>query len=623
MKTMSSALEAHYASGSTTLATCWRATLTNGTIVAATTHREDLEIDGVTYLSLAGYTPSDISNSSDLSVDNLDVEGILASPAITTADIHSGVWDYAAVEIFEVNAKDLTMGKNILRTGTLGQVTGKLTKFVAELRGLTQKYSRKIVKLTTKTCTADLGDAKCKIHIADFVVAGRVNTVTLNRTFTDPTLVAVDNWYTGGLVTFTSGFNTGLSMEVKNFAGTSFTLQEQMPFSIAIGDTFTVYPGCMKEYERDCIAKWNNGINFRGFPHLPGNSIYNGPLSGPINGPGTVPTDPGSVPIPTPAPTPAPAPAPTTPPPSTVGTFPLVYAPNTYFQIGQDTAAYWVHDNTWGAGSIAFGSNPDQFEQYVGVDPAVGAGGEVSFEIKWRWPSPPGSTEVKGYPEILRGAKPGDFNTGTTPGGNNVRLLDGTDATVSPCGATPGTIFPIQLPIPSLHTDLAWSHLDPATGSGHLSFDIWLQSAPGQDHGFGSSSITHEIMIPVDNWGGYGSYPGGRNPEWYDHDVVIGGNLFHVYAAKTSDGRLLYNFGGLDNTYGRTGWKFIVFEPDVLPLPVSSINIADFINYLHTVTDSADTPWTVGNEYLVDVEFGVEPHEGTGHLLITDYKVYT
>ncbi len=68
------------------------------------------------------------------------------------------------------------------------------------------------------------------------------------------------------------------------------------------------------------------------------------------------------------------------------------------------------------------------------------------------------------------------------------------------------------------------------------------------------------------NWGGYGAYPDDRNPTWYDHDAVIGGRLFHVYCAKGSDGQLRYDFGGLDGTYGRYGWKMIAFVPDVMPL---------------------------------------------------------
>ena len=36
------------------------------------------------------------------------------------------------------------------------------------------------------------------------------------------------------------------------------------------GDTFSVFAGCDKTFAT-CKAKFDNALNFRGFPHLPGN----------------------------------------------------------------------------------------------------------------------------------------------------------------------------------------------------------------------------------------------------------------------------------------------------------------------------------------------------------------
>lgn len=43
-----------------------------------------------------------------------------------------------------------------------------------------------------------------------------------------------------------------------------------MPYAIAAGDSYAVTPGCRRRFEEDCKAKFNNVINFRGEPHLPG-----------------------------------------------------------------------------------------------------------------------------------------------------------------------------------------------------------------------------------------------------------------------------------------------------------------------------------------------------------------
>jgi hypothetical protein len=51
-------------------------------------------------------------------------------------------------------------------------------------------------------------------------------------------------------------------------AGTSF-LHLPMPYDIQVGDTFTVVPGCRKRRTEDCIVKFNNIVNFRGFRGCP------------------------------------------------------------------------------------------------------------------------------------------------------------------------------------------------------------------------------------------------------------------------------------------------------------------------------------------------------------------
>jgi len=274
MKTFSLALSEHYAGETTSLATCWKATLTNGTVIAATSHDVDLTVGGLLYKAASGYIVSDIDTSSQLNPDNLELDGMLSFPALTNDDIQSGAWDYAAIEIFELDYTNPTGGINLLRTGTLGEVKAGRVRFTAELRGIMQAYSRVIVRLTTKDCSADLGDNRCKVSLGAITSTGTVGTVTNNRTISDSARIEIQDWFTGGKLTFTSGLNMGLSMEVKSSIPGSFTLQDQMPFAISPGNTYSVYRGCTKRYAEDCIAKFSNGVNFRGFPHLPGFDIY-------------------------------------------------------------------------------------------------------------------------------------------------------------------------------------------------------------------------------------------------------------------------------------------------------------------------------------------------------------
>lgn len=274
MKSISAALKAHYAQGTTTLATCWKATLSNGTVIGATSLDEAIIYDGVLYSSTRGYTASDIESSSDLNPDNLEIEGVLGSPAISDEDIHSGLWDYAEVEIFEVNYKDLSQGKNILRVGRLGEVRGGRHKFVAELRGMMQAYSRVIGRIVTADCTADYGDARCKIDLSTKTIYSVVGAVEDNRIIRDLNRTEADDWFTGGKLTFTSGANTGRSMEIIRSGAGFLELTHPLYDPIEPGDEYSAYIGCLKRFHEDCIEKHNNGLNFRGFPDLPGRKIY-------------------------------------------------------------------------------------------------------------------------------------------------------------------------------------------------------------------------------------------------------------------------------------------------------------------------------------------------------------
>jgi hypothetical protein len=286
--------------------------------------------------------------------------------------------------------------------------------------------------------------------------------------------------------------------------------------------------------------------------------------------------------------------------------------PTTILQTGFDTEAYWLQDGVWGPGALTRGTytglTGSQYQQSMGVSRTMGANGEVAGRITWAWPT--GTTEVKSYMAFLSGNKPGYANSWITPAGFDVRLLDGTNSQVYPSGKTPGTIFPLQLPIASLKSSASYKHNAAPSGRGHLSYDIWLQSTPDQTHGFNSAGeITHEIMIPLDYWGGYGAYKaggGGRNPAWYSHDATIDGRLWHIFYAP--------NFNGQ--------WKFIVFEPDQPGIQPGSLNLAAFINYVATQKDSSGATWAKGNEYCVSVELGVEPVDGTGDITMFNYRVW-
>lgn len=366
MKDASAALNAHLQQEVTTLATCWRVTRTDGKSFYFTDHDKDLVVDLAdgdgpqTYVASSSYNRSAIKNDDTLAVDNLDLTGVLSSEEIDELELRRGLFDYARIEVFIVNWSDLSQGVLKMRRGWLGEVT--ITPngwFQAELRGLTQAYSRRGGELYTTECRADLGDRRCKIPIwpdvverstayavGDYVrvnvtgapaplapdfgdrvfrcttagttdVSQPIYNTGIGATTNDGTAVftAEPAWshavtvtavngtgprklfsvsaltphdvgtipgrdyfptgsLNGGVITWETGPNTGRAMEIREFTGGAaeqvIELFLDMPFDIQVGDTGRVYRGCHKRALEDCKAVFNNIVNFRGEPYIPG-----------------------------------------------------------------------------------------------------------------------------------------------------------------------------------------------------------------------------------------------------------------------------------------------------------------------------------------------------------------
>jgi uncharacterized phage protein (TIGR02218 family) len=273
MKTISTTLKNHISGEVTTLAMCWKLTRRDAVVLGFTSHDRDIVFEAVTYKAATGFTPSAIENSAALNVDNLDVEGMLADGSITEADIMAGKYDFAEIEIFQVNYADLTQGALKLRRGWLGEVSFHKNSFVAEVRGLTQRLSQRIGELYSPSCRATLGDSRCKVSMAAHTVTGSVTSAISAQECMDSTRSEATGLFNFGTITFTSGDNSGLSMEIKEYFLQSgdgrMILALPMPYAISIGDNYSMTKGCDKTASI-CHSRFNNVLNFRGEPAVPG-----------------------------------------------------------------------------------------------------------------------------------------------------------------------------------------------------------------------------------------------------------------------------------------------------------------------------------------------------------------
>ena len=269
MKAISQALKDHYASGATTLATLWLLTRTDNVVMGFTDFDKNITYNGVTYQASTGYTRTAIKDTVGLNVDNLEVDGILDSAAITEDDLHAGLYDYATIVVMRINWADTSMGVEILRSGKLGEVSTTDTTFKAELRGLTQQLSQNLLEVYQPACRASLFDVRCGVNPAAYTVTGALTTGSTRHTIVDTSRTEANGTYNGGKLTMTSGLCIGLSMEVFSYTVGNISLVLALPRDVAIGDTYSLTRGCDKVFST-CKDTFNNVLNFRGEPHLPG-----------------------------------------------------------------------------------------------------------------------------------------------------------------------------------------------------------------------------------------------------------------------------------------------------------------------------------------------------------------
>ncbi|HTM74670.1 MAG TPA: DUF2163 domain-containing protein [Pseudolabrys sp.] len=277
MRTIPPTLQTRLDSGVTTLCRCWLIVRTDGVTHGFTDHDEDIGLGAVTCRAGSGLTGSEVTQKLGLAVDSSELSGALAGDSLNEADLAAGRYDAATIEIWLVDWSEPAL-RVLLAKGTLGEVRREGQAFTAEVRGLSERLAQENGRLYTATCSADLGDGRCRIELTNpaFSGAGAVISIEATAAFIAGGLDGFeDGWFTAGRLTFTGGANSGLSVEVKSHSkagAVRLALWQAMAEPITAGDTFLVTAGCDKRFET-CRARFNNAVNFRGFPHIPGNDF--------------------------------------------------------------------------------------------------------------------------------------------------------------------------------------------------------------------------------------------------------------------------------------------------------------------------------------------------------------
>lgn len=202
MKTLPPAFAAHVAGEVTTLCYCWRVTRRDRIVLGFTEHDEDIVCDGTLFAAATGFTASQIRSNLGLAVDNFTASGALSSASITEADILAGRYDDATLELLWVNWSDSAQFI-VVSKGNLGEIKRQGLAFTAEFRSLSHRLNQKIGGTYQRTCSARLGDDKCRVDLVtlDRSAIGTVTAYDGGRNITASGLERFKaNWFSQGLM---------------------------------------------------------------------------------------------------------------------------------------------------------------------------------------------------------------------------------------------------------------------------------------------------------------------------------------------------------------------------------------------------------------------------------------
>ena len=256
------------------MADLYTLTLNGGYVARYTSWDQDLSSGGNLFNAFA-IERSKIRTVVGVEVDTLEVNVFakntdLLNGAPWFSAVQRGALDSAILKlerVFMATANDTSMGTISLFSGRVSdtevsRTEAKLT-VKSELELLNTNLPRNLYQ---SGCLHTLYDNGCQLNKANYAVGGTV--VSGDVTSLNTTISRATDYFTLGVVKFTSGVNNGVTRSVRYHSGGSFVFALPLVSAPAAGDTFIAWPGCDKTKDT-CSGKFNNVVNFRGFPYVP------------------------------------------------------------------------------------------------------------------------------------------------------------------------------------------------------------------------------------------------------------------------------------------------------------------------------------------------------------------
>lgn len=209
-------------------------------------------------------------------VDTLDIniaampEHLVGTTPILKA-LRNGALDGASLTVercFMPTWGDTSLGTVVLFSGKVADM--EVGRFEAKIRVNSDLHLLNIQmprNLYQPGCLNTLFDGACTISKASFGASSTVNGGSTTSVI-NCGLTQAAGHFDMGTITFTAGVNVGVTRSIKQYTPGVITLMNPLVSTPLPTDTFIAYAGCDKT-KATCQSKFNNVINFRGFPYVP------------------------------------------------------------------------------------------------------------------------------------------------------------------------------------------------------------------------------------------------------------------------------------------------------------------------------------------------------------------
>ena len=266
--------------------------------IGLTSNTRDMTLPGhsITFLSAAGMIPSEISQSFGEAA-TMEFQGLYSDNLFSAEDFLNGKFIDAFVEIFASPWDDVNLGELVFFTGNLAELEHHDTYFKGEVRGLSARLSQEVGPVTSRSCRVEFRSAACGHTASTVTIGGNTfniqysgtlggNVIQSTRSFLTvslnpwPNPIIPQNYFQNGKVTI-DGVTRQIASSTSFVQGgdpapevpLTLRLTRPFPFTPQLGDAVTITAGCNKRVE-DC-RKFNNIVNFRGEPYVPGIEVIN------------------------------------------------------------------------------------------------------------------------------------------------------------------------------------------------------------------------------------------------------------------------------------------------------------------------------------------------------------